>query len=132
MSAIARDALQLLMAPGAVHELRVPEGGRDGTIAGYFDDRDKLARTAAELDGRYPGIYLTLNPCNPALLARSNNRVKSRAKQTTSDADTAQRRWFALDFDPVRPGGVSSTDYEHDRYRCGVWRLERATYCRMG
>ena len=44
-----------------------------GIKAGFFDDLDALAATAAEYDGRAKGIYVTLNPVNPELLMRHNH-----------------------------------------------------------
>ncbi len=114
------------MEPGAVHELRIPKAGREKTVSGYFNDPLKLAQCAAELDatGTYAGVYVTLNPCNPALLARCCNRVRSYAEITTSDHDILKRRWLLIDCDPKRPAGVSSTDKEHGTAiatACGVW-----------
>lgn len=40
-----------------------------GTVSGYFDNLEQLARAAYEADGTAPGIYVTLNPVNPDLLA---------------------------------------------------------------
>jgi hypothetical protein len=34
---------------------------------------------------------------------------------TTSDTDIVGRRWLLVDFDPVRPAGISSTKREHGR-----------------
>ena len=50
---------------------------------------------------------------NKALLARAVNRFVERAKPTTSDADILHRRWLLVDFDPVRPAQISSTELEH-------------------
>jgi len=121
-----RRAAELIMEPGSVHELRIPNAGREKTISGYFDDPAELARIAADLDatGKYAGIFITLNPCNPALLARCANRVLPYAKVTTSDADVSTRRWLLVDCDPVRPSGISSNDEEHGRAistACGIW-----------
>ena len=121
-----RRAAELLMEPGAVYELRIPKAGREKTISGYFDDPLKLAQCAAELDatGKYAGVYITLNPCNPALLARCCNRVRSYAEVTTSDHDILKRSWLLIDCDPKRPSGISSTRREHARAittACGVW-----------
>src|SRR5262249_53445848 len=80
---------------------------------------------AAGLSGKVEGVYLTLNPVNPELLARAGNRVKPFAKHTTKDSDILRRRWLPLDFDPKRPAGVSSTEGEH-----GL-ALERASNCRQ-
>ena len=115
---------RLLMAAGDVHEVRIPKAGRRGTIAGYFDDAERLADAVLAIDGTVPGVYLTLNPCNPALLARSANRLEERAQVTTSDADILRRRWLLIDFDPVRPAGISSTKREHGwavSAACGAW-----------
>lgn len=117
-------ACRLLMASGDVHEVRIPKAGRRGTIAGYFNDAERLVEAVLAVDGTVPGVYITLNPCNPALLARAVNRLQERAQVATSDADTFRRRWLLLDFDPVRPAGISSTDREHGRSisaACGAW-----------
>jgi len=121
-----RRAAQLIMEPGSVHELRIPRAGREKTISGYFNDPLKLAQCAAELDdtAKYAGIYITLNPCNPALLARCCNRVRPYAEVTTSDHDILKRCWLLIDCDPQRPAGISSTKKEHARAittSCGVW-----------
>jgi hypothetical protein len=49
----------------------------------------------------------------PDLLSKAANRIVQRAKHTTADADIECRRWFPIDFDPVRPAAISSTDEEH-------------------
>jgi hypothetical protein len=51
---------------------------------------------------------------NPALLARSSNKYAVNVKITTSDQDITRRTWLPIDFDPVRPSGVSSTEAEHE------------------
>ncbi|MFO0836927.1 MAG: hypothetical protein U1D55_00250 [Phycisphaerae bacterium] len=82
--------------------------GAGGVAAGWFDDPDMLAREAARLDLRGAQVYVTLNPANPALLARAYNRIIERPKATTSDHDILRRVWLPLDIDPVRPAGVSA------------------------
>jgi hypothetical protein len=112
------------MTPGDVHEVRIPKAGRRGTISGYFDNPEALADVVEPLDGTVPAIYITLNPCNPALLARAANRLRERADTTTADTDIVRRRWLLIDFDPVRPAGISSTNAEHGRAvsaACGAW-----------
>ncbi len=44
-----RRALGLLCEPGEVYEVRAPNTQR-GTISGYFDDPEKLAHAAMELN----------------------------------------------------------------------------------
>jgi hypothetical protein len=115
--------LDLLLEPGQVAELRVLNT-QQGTASGYFTDFDKLAQAAAANSGKASGVYVTLNPVNPDLLARANNRVKKYVKETTADRDILKRRWFPIDFDAKRPAGISSTDVEHEL------ALDRARTCR--
>ena len=114
-----RRALAIVCEAGSVIELRIPKADRAGTISGYYNDLDTLTRDAARFDGRrdLPGIYITPNPVNKELLARAINRFEERVKHATADADIIARRWLLVDFDPVRPAGVSSTDAEHDAAR---------------
>jgi hypothetical protein len=112
------------MTPGDVHEVRIPKAGRRGTISGYFDNPEALADAVGPLDGTVPAIYITLNPCKSALLARAANRLQDRAQVTTADGDILRRRWLLIDLDPVRPAGISSSAAEHARaitVACGVW-----------
>ena len=109
-----RRALALFVEPGAVVELRIPDAGRDGVVSGYFDDPDACIRAAVEWNGKAPGVYFTPNPIPSALLARARNRVRTRAKSTTSDRDVLGRHWLLIDLDPRRPAGISATQVEHD------------------
>ncbi len=109
-----QEGIEALFLPGQVIELRIPKAGKYRTISGYFDDPTKLALAIAEWSGKddIEGVYYTLNPVAPALLARSANRAKRYAQLTTSDKDVVGRRWLLVDIDPSRPSGVSSTDAE--------------------
>jgi hypothetical protein len=120
-----RRTLALIYAPHRLYEVRILTTGYTGTVSGYFDSEnfDTTADTIAPWSGKAP-VYATLNPCASSLLARSANRLTERAKYTTSDADIMQHRWLPIDFDPVRPAGISSTDAEHDA------ALQRAQACR--
>jgi len=111
---LIQQGINAMFAPTDVVELRVPNAGKDGTLSGYYADHAEMAADLATLDGKHPGIYTTLNPVNPALLARAENRTKSRAQITTSDNDIAQRIHLLIDADPVRPAGISSTDEEKE------------------
>lgn len=90
--ALIRHALSILTQPGQTVELRIPGMQGKRTDSGYFNDLDKLAEAAANYDNRAEGIYITVNPVHPALLARSSNHVKEYAKQTTSDKDVLHHR----------------------------------------
>lgn len=123
---IARTA-RLLLPPGSVREVRAmevstPDFRQPHTEAGYFDDPDGLAKEVMRLYPYAKCIYITLNPVNGALLARAANRLKVvRSRDPlTSDRDILERQWILLDFDPVRPAGISSTDAEHQ------WALDLA------
>ncbi len=109
-----------LTAPGEVHEVRVPKTRKGprrwyGVVSGYFDDGAALVDALESADGRdAEGIYLTLNPVNPALLARAANRLLAGRPVTTQDADVMRRRHLLIDIDPVRPSGISATAGEQE------------------
>ena len=95
-------------------EIRVPKAGKFKTISGYFrvGDGVNLAQNLQKLSGKYDGIYVTLNPCQEALLSRAADRLKYGASITTADHDILHRVHLLVDIDPVRPAGVSATDEE--------------------
>jgi hypothetical protein len=112
-----RWAIEVLFEPGDVVELRAFK--ERTTVSGYFDDHEELVEQAAKLDDRGFAVYVTINLVKPTLLARAHNRVKHHPKATTSDADITRRRWLPLDFDPVRPADLSSTEQEK---KAALWR----------
>ncbi|MEZ4621159.1 MAG: hypothetical protein R2867_37440 [Caldilineaceae bacterium] len=85
-----------------------------GVDSGYFNDFAQLVRAVTRYNRRAEGIYITLNPVHPALLARAANRIRSWSTLTTADSDIPYRRWLPIDIDPIRPSGISSTDDEHE------------------
>ena len=104
--------VELLWLPEGVREVRIPKYNKYGhTASGYFDGPDSLALAAAKWDGK-ANLLITLNPVNPALLARSANRIAEKAESTTADIDVTRRRWLFIDVDPDRPSGITSTDGE--------------------
>jgi len=116
---------QLFFQPGACVEVRALgisggnkrwKGWAGGVVAGYFDDMQSFIDCVESLDeyGKAEAIYITLNPLNPDLLARANNRLVGIGKNdpTAKDEDVLQRRWLLVDIDPVRPTGISSNDDE--------------------
>jgi len=109
-------AIRALVPPGAVVEMRIPEyGGRKtNTASGYFDDLEKFVTVARAHDGKAAGLYFTMNPVKPELLARRVNRSEQYVKLTTADHDIERRHWVLIDIDPIRPAGICSTDAEHD------------------
>jgi len=89
------------------------------TVSGYYENPSQLAKDLAHFDEK-ADIYITLNPVKRDLLARAANRLDYTADTTTSDPDILADLWFPLDFDPVRPAKISSTDKELElaRQRC--------------
>jgi hypothetical protein len=79
------------------------------TLAGWFDDHERLIGQARRLRG--VSGYVTINPVRPDLLARSDNTL-TRARHTTRDEDIVCLRWLYLDIDPLRPPDISSTEVE--------------------
>ncbi len=105
--------LKLLFSHGDVVEMRIPKANGNKTYSGYFNDFEKLADAASKYNGSVSGIYVTLNPAKPELLARASNRVNTEAITTTQDIEIKKRIWLPIDIDPIRPAGISSTDDEH-------------------
>ncbi len=112
-----------LVAPGDVHEVRIPKTRRGparlwGTASGYFADRDAFVAAVAPLTGGdTEGVYLTLNPVDPTLLARASNHLICGKPTTTADADVVRLRHLLVDIDPVRKSGISATNAEADSAR---------------
>jgi hypothetical protein len=119
-------AIRALVPPGAVVEMRIPEyGGRKtNTASGYFDDLEKFVTFARAHDGKAAGLYFTMNPVKPELLARRANRSEQYAKLTTADHDIERRRWALLDIDPVRAAGICATDAQHDAAHAKAEEIE--------
>jgi hypothetical protein len=110
-----QDALDVLFADGEVVEVRIPEPKETwAVLSGYFDDHRALARELASRNSD-AGVYITLNPCKPALLARCKNRLeaqKSKSATLTTDNDIERRHWLLIDCDPGIPKGISSSEEE--------------------
>src|SRR5690348_5569342 len=65
-----QNGLARLVETGQVVELRtLGTNGKRRVDSGYFNDMEKLAKAAISYDGRAEGIYFTVNPVYPALLA---------------------------------------------------------------
>jgi hypothetical protein len=110
-----------LFEPGDVIEIRALNVGRNpdfagNTRAGYFnfESRDLIGAAVRSVDEQAEGVYVTLNRVNPNLLARSANRLQTKLRNTTSDADIIEWRWLYIDADAVRPAWISATDTEHE------------------
>ena len=80
-------------------------------VSDYYTDYEKAVQDIADYDGK-ASVYTTLNPCDPKLVRRSENKLVPQAKQTTSDDEIIKISWLPLDFDPERPSGTSSSEEE--------------------
>lgn len=110
----------LFVKPGELIEIRVlnATGRLDGgnfykrTLSGYFDNHADLLKALALIKNfTYSGAYFSLQVIDKRLIGRAFNRLKV-SDVTTSDKDVLAYRWLPLDFDPVRPAGISSSDAE--------------------
>jgi putative DNA primase/helicase len=109
--------LDLIAEPGQVIELRAlkvkDRYGKPYTVAGYFDaeHRADLAAEALRLTEMARGVYFTLNPINPELVARCYNRTdRSEEDSLTKENNILRRRVVPIDVDPVRDSKVSATE----------------------
>ncbi|HTD20530.1 MAG TPA: hypothetical protein VK667_13485, partial [Ktedonobacteraceae bacterium] len=120
----ARQASQFFMRDGQVIELRALDAtlhsdrlpyDKPRVIAGWFDNVDALVAALPQIASA-GGIYITINPCQPALLARANNRLKDKKVTATTDEQIVTRQYLLIDADPERDGhvtGVPANDTEH-------------------
>ncbi len=113
-------ALSLVVKTCDTFEIRILEPKRAGrsymprVIYGYFNDPALVPSALQKLGlSGAKGIYITMNPVAPELLARSCNKfTEAKDGHTTSDKDIVRRRWLLVDADPKRPSGISSNDEE--------------------
>jgi len=114
-----RLSVDLLFQPEQIIELRAlgvsPERyNKPHVEAGYFDGahRENLIDEAIRLSSISSGVYVVMNELDPALLARSANRVQANIP-TTADNNIEHRRHILIDMDVDRPSGISASDEEH-------------------
>ena len=114
-------ALRLWFQAGDVFEVRVlvavsADYRREHIESGYFDyEHISAVPEALKRLLSFRGVYVTVNPVNPDLLARAVNRLRPAGRNpTTADTDIVRRRWLLIDCDPRRASGVSSSNAEHE------------------
>lgn len=107
------QALHSLVIPGDTIEIRTL-GQQGEAISRFFSDMEQAAHYAANVDGTVKGVYVTLNPIASA----------AKPEKGAKDEHIARRVNLGIDFDPIRPADVSSTDEEHTA------AIERARACR--
>ncbi len=116
--------ISAMFKPGQVFELRALDATLQGdklpydkprVISGYFDNANDAIASVNRIASA-AGIYITVNPVHPALLARANNSLKSKKVTATTDEQIIARQWILLDCDPERAGhvsGIPTNDDEH-------------------
>ena len=87
------------------------------TVFGYYDNQhyDKLVADIQpyQNDPETKGIYTTIQRCDPALLARAENRLKQAGdNSTTSDGNITHFVVFPIDVDSGCASGISATEAE--------------------
>ena len=109
-------ALRLWFQAGDVFEVRVLDAvsadyvldavsadyRREHIESGYFDyEHISAVPEALKRLLSFRGVYVTVNPVNPDLLARAVNRLRPAGRNpTTADTDIVRRRWLLIDCDP--------------------------------
>lgn len=117
--------ISVLIEFDQVFEIRILEPQRHGQrftpriISGYFNSFSHVVAALTRLQlHSAKGIYLTLNPVNPSLLARCQNKFhEGKDGAATADKDIICRRWLLIDADPKRPSGISASDEEKEKSR---------------
>lgn len=109
-----RKAIAILQVPGNVFEVRILSGltSRKEAISGYFRDAETMLAKLKTVDLRGRIVYMTLNTIIEDCFAREQSQRFVKNPATTQDTEVTAFRWFFVDFDPVRPAGISSTDAE--------------------
>ncbi len=113
------ESWDAITEPGLVYEARVLCKGRNGplglreTVSGFFNNRQAFIEAVRRISGDdAAGVYLTLNPVDPALFARSPNRLASGPIKATRDENIIGRRRFLIDIDAANGPDASATDAE--------------------
>ena len=116
-----------LLEPGQVVELRAIGVRRDKYAphieGGFYDTKHipDMVQAALALTSIAEGVYWTLNPLHPDLLARRFNRADwVKCDESATDKDVLRRRWLLIDADPVRRPKISSTEAEKAHARTTV------------
>ncbi len=112
------EQIRQVVANDQILELRalaVQGRGRPHTEAGFFDydHLPEFAQAAWHVNNVAKGVYFTLNPLRPEILARRRNRIAwAQEGELAKNADVASRRWLLIDIDPVRDSHISASDAE--------------------
>ena len=109
---LIRETISVLKAAGELFEVRILGSDKKRNTSGYFKSVDSLLEAFDSIDVRNTNIYITLNAVNEACYSRIQHEKFRLCSQTTQDHEIDRYEWFFVDFDPIRPAGISSTDAE--------------------
>lgn len=103
------ETLKLFQDNDNVIEIRII--GKSN-YSGYFKDPETAVKEVLKYDGKNNNIYFIFNKIHDACYHRENKDKMVEKSQNTSDNDIVKRQWVLIDFDPIRPSKISSTDVE--------------------
>lgn len=119
-----RNQLNILHPDGKPFEVRLIDVGNNksqllgnkwisGSVTGYYDNIELATQAIISAEKEvFPRIIaVSLNSCPPDLLARANNRF-SPGCPALKNSDIVEMDNMLIDFDTVRPSGVSATNEE--------------------
>lgn len=107
-----KKTISVLKPNHQLFEVRVLGSNKRNVLSGYFTDADVLIKAFDTVDLRNTNVYITLNTLNDALYSRIQHDRFVANTSTTSDPEVSAYQWLFLDFDPVRPANISSSDEE--------------------
>lgn len=92
-------------------EIRILDPNTKRSYSGYFKDVDTILKEIRPYE--MCNIYFTLNVINEACYSREqHDRISTRPKSTTSDAEIIARKWCLIDVDCEKPADTNSSDEE--------------------
>ena len=94
-------------------EIRILDPETKRSYSGYFTDIETILREIKRYEKC--NLYFTLNVIDPACYSREqHDRISTRPKSTTSDAEILGRKWCLIDIDCEKPSDTNSTDSEKE------------------
>ena len=94
-------------------EIRILDPETKRSYSGYFTDIETILREIKRYEKC--NLYFTLNVIDPACYSREqHDRISTRPKSTTSDAEILGRKWCLIDVDCEKPSDTNSTDAEKE------------------
>jgi len=112
--------LTMLFEPGQLFEIRALEvrskaiqTGAASTASGVFGSVPEAVEALTGFFREFvaKGVYVTLNPLDPARVIPAG-RMVTHAGKTSKDSDIEKRRWILIDCDPTRTAGSNSSEAE--------------------